>query len=100
MPEGWCGVKYHQSNFSLFLSFPVAQAHYLGVLPNEGGWQNLYNIFLEPCSAPFDRPDVARYRGQVSTIPGGAVREWHLNITLAEGTHYRGVNEDGSVVIE
>ncbi len=97
MPEGWCGVKYHRSNFSLFMSFPVAQVPYLGILPNEGGWQDLYNIFLEPCSAPFDRPDAARYRGQVSTLPGNKSQEWHLNITLAEGTNYRRVNEDGSV---
>ncbi len=97
MPEGWCGVKYLQSDFSLFMSFPVAEVPYLGILPNEGGWQDLYNIFLEPCSAPFDRPDAARYRGQVSTLQAGAAREWHLNITLAEGTGYRRANEDGTL---
>jgi hypothetical protein len=97
MPEGWCGVKYHQSNFSLVLSFPVEQVPYLGVLPNEGGWQDLYNIFLEPCTAPFDRPDAARYRGQVSTLRAGADYTWHLNLTLAEGTGFRRANEDGSL---
>jgi galactose mutarotase-like enzyme len=95
MPEGWCGVKYRRSNFSLALSFPVATVPYLGVLTNEGGWQNLYNIFLEPCSAPFDRPDVARYRGQGSTLKGRAVQTWHLNLTLAEGTDFRRVTEEG-----
>ncbi len=100
MPEGWCGVKYHQSNFSLVMSFPVAQVPYLGVLPNEGGWQDLYNIFLEPCTAPFDRPDAARYRGQVSTLRAGAVYTWHLNLTLAEGTNFRRANEDGSLDVQ
>jgi hypothetical protein len=97
LPAGWCGVKYHQSNFSLILSFPVKQVPYLGILPNEGGWQDLYNIFLEPCTAPFDRPDAARYRGQVSTLQGGAVYEWHLNLTLVEGTGFQRANEDGSL---
>ncbi len=97
MPEGWCGIKYHQSNFSLIESFPVERVPYLGVLPNEGGWQDLYNIFLEPCTAPFDRPDTARYRGQASTLQGGSVYEWHLNLTLAEGTSFRLVNDDGSI---
>jgi hypothetical protein len=97
MPAGWCGLKFHRSNFSLVLSFPVEQVPYLGILPNEGGWQDLYNIFLEPCTAPFDRPDAARYRGQGSTLPGGAVYEWHLNLTLAEGTGFQRANEDGSL---
>jgi hypothetical protein len=97
MPEGWCGIKYHQSNFSLVLSFPVDQVPYLGVLPNEGGWQDLYNIFLEPCTAPFDRPDAARYRGQASTLHAGATYTWHLNLTLAEGTSFRRANEDGDI---
>lgn len=97
MPEGWCGVKYHHSNFSLVLSFPVDRVPYLGVLPNEGGWQDLYNIFLEPCTASFDRPDAARYRGQVSTLKAGSVYTWHLNLTLAGGTAFRRAHEDGSL---
>jgi galactose mutarotase-like enzyme len=98
LPEGWCGVKYHQSNFSFVLSFPVERVPYLGILPNEGGWQDLYNIFLEPCTAPFDRPDAARYRGQGSTLPAGAVYEWHLNLTLAEGTDFQRADEDGNLM--
>ena len=97
MPEGWCGVKFHKSNFSLVLSFPVERVPYLGILPNEGGWQDLYNIFLEPCTASFDRPDAARYRDQVSILRGGSIYEWHLNLTLAEGTGFRRANEDGSL---
>jgi hypothetical protein len=99
MPEGWCGVKYHRSNFSLVLSFPVEQVPYLGILPNEGGWQDLHNIFLEPCTAPFDRPDAARYRGQVSTLRAGAAYTWHLSLTLVEGTGFRRANEDGSLEV-
>lgn len=95
LPEGWCGLKYHRSNFSLVLSFPVDRVPYLGVLPNEGGWQDLYNIFLEPGTAAFDRPDVARCRNQVATLKGRATYEWHLNIILAEGTSFRRASEDG-----
>jgi hypothetical protein len=95
--EGWCGLRYPRSNFSLALSFPVSQVPYLGVLPNEGGWQDLYNIFLEPCTATFDRPDVARYREENSTIQAHSVLEWHLNISLAEGCHFTRVRENGEV---
>jgi hypothetical protein len=73
----------------------VAQVPYLGVLPNEGGWREHYNIFLEPCTASFDRPDAARYRGEGSTVKGKSTYEWYLNLTLAEGTDFTKVNEDG-----
>jgi len=52
------------------------------VLPNEGGWQDLYNIFLEPATASFDRLDVARVRGECSTVKANAMYEWYLDIHL------------------
>jgi hypothetical protein len=100
LPEGWCGLRYPRSDFSLALSFPVAQVPYLGVLPNEGGWQDLYNIFLEPCTATFDRPDVARYRKENSILRAHAVLEWHLNIALAEGSQFTRVGENGELEAE
>ena len=100
IPEGWCGLKYHRSNFSLVLSFPVDKVPYLGVLPNEGAWQDLYNIFLEPGTASFDRPDLARYRNELSTLKANASFEWHLNITLAEGTGFRRCDEEGNLEAE
>ena len=56
---------------------------YLGVLPNKGGWQDLYNIFLEPATGPLDRLDVARLHRQHSTVAGGSVYEWHLTLRLS-----------------
>lgn len=100
LPEGWCGLKYHHSNFSLAISFPVEKVPYLGVLPNEGGWQDLYNIFLEPGTASFDRPDAARYRNEVSTLEANSTYEWHLNITLAEGTGFIRCDENGKLEVE
>lgn len=100
MPEGWCGVKFHKSDFSLFMSWPVDQVPYLGILPNEGGWQNLYNIFLEPCTATFDRPDAARYRGEGSILKGKEEKQWHLNITLEEGIEWLRAGEDGKLEIK
>lgn len=98
LPEGWCAVKYHQSDFSLALSFPVEKVPYLAILPNEGGWQELYNIFLEPCTAPFDRPDVARLHHQVSTLPAKSVYSWYLNISIAPGVDFDRVDEAGRMI--
>ncbi|MCL5995458.1 MAG: hypothetical protein M1546_05305 [Chloroflexi bacterium] len=85
MPEGWCALKYHHSDFILALSWPVEQVPYLGILSNEGGWQDLYNIFLEPCTASFDDLNVAKVRGQCSVVKAGASYEWHLDIDLLPG---------------
>jgi hypothetical protein len=85
LPEGWCALTYPQSHLTLTLSFPVAQVPYLAVLPNEGAWQDLYNIFLEPATATFDRPDIARLHGQCSTVQGHGAYEWYLDIALSEG---------------
>ena len=82
MPAGWCSLTYPASGFTLRLAWPVEQVPYLAVLPNEGGWQDLYNVFLEPATASFDRLDVARVRGECSTVKAGATYEWHLSIHL------------------
>lgn len=98
MPEGWCALKYYKSNFALALSFPVETVPYLAVLPNEGGWRDLHNIFLEPATASFDRLDVARMHNEYSTVAPHSTYEWHLNITLAEGTGFQSVAEDGELI--
>ncbi len=98
MPAGWCALKYHKSDFSLALSFPVQTVPYLAVLPNEGGWRGIHNVFLEPATATFDRPDIARKRGEVSTVLPHSTYQWHLNITLANGTGFQSVSEDGEFV--
>jgi len=83
MPEGWCTLTYPRSGFELRLAWPVSQVPYFAVLPNEGGWQDLYNIFLEPATASFDRLDVARVRGECSTLKAGTVYEWYLEIQVS-----------------
>lgn len=85
LPEGWCALTFPRSDLTLTLSFPVATVPYLAILPNAGGWQDLYNVFLEPATAPFDRLDVARLRGECSTVKARSTYEWHLDIALTEG---------------
>jgi hypothetical protein len=83
LPEGWCALTYPQRGLTLTLSFPVDKVPYLGVLPNEGGWQGLYNIFLEPCTASFDRIDVARLRSELSVVKGQSDYAWTLDIDIS-----------------
>ncbi|MHB1295355.1 MAG: aldose epimerase family protein [Anaerolineae bacterium] len=98
MPEGWCGLTYGTSGLVLALSFPVEQVPYLGLLPNEYGWDGLYNMFLEPCTASFDRIDVARLRKETSTVKARSTYAWHLNMAVAEGRTLRGVDVRGAII--
>ena len=98
MPEGWCALTYPESGLTLALSFPVQHVPYLGILSNEGGWDDLYNMFLEPCTAPFDRPDVAKLHKAVSTVKAKSTYEWHLTICVAAGTSFQRVSDDGDLV--
>lgn len=100
MPEGWCALTYPRSGLTLGLSFPVDKVPYLSVLPNEGGWQDLYNIFLEPATASFDRIDAARLRGEFATVAPRSTYEWHLNIALAPGTNPTRITPEGKIVCQ
>ncbi len=97
MPQGYCGLTFPKSNFSLFLSFPVEKVPYFGILPNEGGWQDLYNIFLEPGTASLDRLDVARLHKEYSTVKANSTYDWHLNFSFATGVDFQRATENGQV---
>ncbi len=97
LSTGWCALKYHRSEFALALSFPATTVSYLAILPNEGGWRNLYNIFLEPATAAYDRLDVARLHKMVSTVRAQSSYHWYLNITLTDQVDFDRVDESGRV---
>jgi hypothetical protein len=96
LATGWCALTYPVSRLALRLSFPAEQVPYLGILPNEGGWQDLYNIFLEPATASFDRPDVARLRGECSAVGANSTYEWYLDIAISATSLSDGVVSAGA----
>jgi hypothetical protein len=98
MPQGWCALKYSKSNIILAFSFPVDKVPYLSILLNEGGWDNLYNIFIEPCTASFDRLDVAKLRDEYSSINGNSKFSWHLNLTISETKDFERISEEGYLI--
>ena len=84
LEQGWCAVQYPAGDV-FALSFTAKTVPYLGILHNEGDFRGLYNIFLEPCTCGFDRPDVARLHGQTSTVPANGAYEWQMAVSLGEG---------------
>ena len=82
LKQGWCGIEYPSQQKKLQISFSAENVPYLGILMNEGGWDNLYNIIIEPCSVCFDRPDVAKKQGQCSVLRGKSTVEWMMEISI------------------
>lgn len=87
LEDGWCELVYPDDKKKLKISFPALTVPYLGFLMNENGWtqpgwEHLYNIFIEPCTVCYDRPDVAKKYGQVSKIGGNEKLQWHIDISL------------------
>lgn len=82
LKNGWCQLVYPDNKNMLKVSFPVKTVPYLGILMNEGGWDGLYNIIIEPCTVCYDRPDVAQKYGQVCIVKGSGVYTWHIEIMI------------------
>jgi hypothetical protein len=96
LKKGWCAAQYPDSNV-FALSFPSEKIPYLGILHNPGSFRSIYNLFLEPCSASFDRPDFAATRGQNSLVKACSTYEWYLNISIGKASSVKGVDENGSI---
>ncbi len=82
LPENWCRLLYPDGRtFSVTADSSVP---YLGLLLNEGGWNNdgtwdsLYNIFIEPSTAPFDRVDAAKLRGACLQLEPEGSSSWEI----------------------
>jgi hypothetical protein len=82
LTDGWCELKYPDNKTKLKISFPVETVPYLGILMNEGGWDDLYNIIIEPCTICYDRPDVAKKYGQLSKIAALGKYKWYVEIKI------------------
>lgn len=81
--KGGCSVSY-PDGLRINIGFPADRVPYLGILRNLGGFMSIYNLFVEPCTAPFDRPDIARQMGKCSVIPAHSSYGWHLDFSVTK----------------
>jgi hypothetical protein len=82
LKDGECSVVYPRSGIRFTCRFPAEQVPYFGILPNEGVWDGLYNLFLEPCTAPMDRPDRAREYESSFILKAGDKVQWYLDLSI------------------
>lgn len=80
--EGFCGYQYPSFREEFRLSYDPQKLPYLGVWLNNGGFKGLYCVALEPCTAPFDRPDTAAQKGCASVLPPNGSFSFVLKLAL------------------
>lgn len=72
----------HPDGHRLSIEFPLEQVPYLSAIQGEGGKLMLHCMFFEPCTAAYDRPDLARHFHTQSILPPKGIHEWYLKMVL------------------
>ena len=78
-----CAVVYPTGG-RVSLDFDNDVVKYLGIWVNPGALNGMYNLAVEPCSAPYDDPIRAEAAGKGSYIAPGATVEFTLKISYSE----------------
>ncbi len=97
LDEGFAIVHDPQSRETVALTWPADRVPYLGMWVNEGAWGSQFNVAPEPCTAPFDRWDVARQWGKLPVVPPFGQLEWELRLTVDLADDPRRGRPDGSI---
>ena len=87
MTSGVFKLNYIAEKKSLEITVPVDTVPFLGLLYNSGGGSKVIgidgiNFYFEPCTAPFDRPDIARLHKKQSTLKPYEEINWYLKMTV------------------
>ena len=80
-----CSVCYPRTCHKINFSFEGDVVRYLGIWMNPGDLNGMYNLAIEPCTAPYDTPIKALEKGKGSYILPRAKVEFILRI---KGEYY------------
>jgi len=84
LDQGRCALVYPNGEFIGFL-FPAKKLPFLGLWFNEGGWNNLHQVALEPTTSQVDRVDAAEGLKTCGVVPAKGSYEWDISIIAGKG---------------
>ena len=79
--EGWAAICYPDEK-KIKITFPEQEVPYLGAIQAEGGSLDLRCMFLEPCTAAFDSPNIAKLHQMESILAPYEIKKWYLDIEI------------------
>jgi len=83
LKEGWIKLIYPSCGSAVTINFPVEKIPYLGILMDKEYFKDkLSYIIPEPCTAPYDRLDLAKSCGNSSTLSAKEILKWNMDITI------------------
>jgi hypothetical protein len=97
LKEGFALIHDPETRETTAMCWPVDQLPYLGMWVNEGAWEGQFNVAPEPCTAPFDRWDVARQWGRLPVVPALGSLVWELRLTVDLADNPRRVLPHGAI---
>ena len=74
-----CGILYSGGE-KVTVSFDGDAVRWLGVWMNNGSFKGMYNLALEPCTAPYDSPVNAEKEQAGAVIPGGGTVRFTMHL--------------------
>lgn len=78
---GFCTVRYPDRS-RIAIRFSEDCVPYLGILHSYNSAKGNRYLIVEPCTAPFDRPDMAKAMKKGSVIPAASTYSWWLEIEV------------------
>lgn len=82
--EGWCSFLDNESHLDIRYEWPVEKVPYLGIWLNEGGWEDQYNLGIEPATAAMDSPELAAKHNMTTVLSAHSSLTWELKISVRE----------------
>ena len=83
LKEGWVKLKYPSCDSEVTINFPVDKIPYLGIVVDKDYFKDgMSYIIPEPCTAPYDRLDLAKSYGKNSVLPARETFKWDMDITI------------------
>lgn len=82
MTEGWCGYHLPNLDKTLYLTYDEKKLPYLGIWVNNGIFKEMYNLALEPCTAPYDTYGNAERAGIKAEIAGKSTLTFSIEFDL------------------
>ncbi len=80
--EGWSMLERKKLGLRIKISCTADKIPWLGIWANEGGWEQQYNIALEPATAAMDSITSARIWGKESVLEPFESRTWELDLGI------------------
>lgn len=82
LDQGLYSLSYPETG-KLTVKFQADKITAIAGINAEGGSFGVHCAYIEPCTSPFDRPDIAEMHGRLEKLKANSIYEWKIQIELS-----------------